>query len=78
MIPVIAGGTYRLANKDGGAFQWKGIFEYKADGTFIRFAQDSGVTDPLNVVLTSETAFVRLCAAKATEPNTYLEFTRTA
>lgn len=78
MIPVIAGGTYRLANKDGGAFKWKGIFEYKADGTFIRFAQDSGVTDPLNVVLTSETAFVRLCAAMATEPNTYLEFTRTA
>lgn len=75
-IPVLAGKMYSLANKAGGAFQWKGVAEYKADGTFVKFTQQQGTTDAHVVTLTTETALVRLIAAKGTDPNTYLEFTR--
>lgn len=73
-IPVIAGKTYALQNRDGGAFKWKLIAQYTADGSFISQVQDNGVTDAIESTMDANAAFVYLTAAKGTDPDTYLEF----
>ena len=75
-IAVEGGKTYTLANKNGGAFEYKGVAEYKADGSFVKFEQQEGsITTPYTTTLDAETAYVYLIAGHGTDPNNCLEFT---
>ena len=74
-IAVEGGKTYTLANKNGGGFGYKGVAEYKADGSFVKFEQQGGFTTPYTTTLDAETAYVYLIAGLGTDPNNCLEFT---